>query len=116
MEKNVRTNFWNDKTGCDKTKCNWRNYNNDRKSKYQNQNPYLTLELEIWKKKLNKFVIFETQRQKQGYKLFETEKSFNFKYQNIDLKKIRHITRQDNNTLWISTAGNKLYRLEIKKK
>ena len=38
------------------------------------------------------------------------------KYQNIDLKKIRHITRQDNNTLWISTAGNKLYRLEIKKK
>jgi ligand-binding sensor domain-containing protein len=37
------------------------------------------------------------------------------KYQNIDLKKIRHIARQDNNTLWISTAGNKLYKLEIKK-
>ena len=70
---------------------------NNELSKYQNQNPYLTLELEIWKKKLNKFVIFETQRQKQGYKLFETEKSFNFKYQNIVLNGvIDRIDKKDN--------------------
>ncbi len=37
------------------------------------------------------------------------------KYENIDLKKIRHIAMHDKYNLWLSTAGNKLYKLEIKK-
>lgn len=36
------------------------------------------------------------------------------KYQDIDLKRIRHIVLQDEHHLWLSTAGNKLYKLEIK--
>jgi len=66
-------------------------------SKYQNQNPYLTLELEIWKKKLTKFITIETQRQKQGYKIIETEKPFNFEYQDITLRGvIDRIDKKDN--------------------
>ncbi|MCF6240454.1 MAG: hypothetical protein L3J74_03810, partial [Bacteroidales bacterium] len=34
------------------------------------------------------------------------------KYHGIDLKKIRHIAAQSNGKLWMSTAGNKLYKLE----
>ncbi len=58
---------------------------NNEISKYQNKNPYLTMELEVWKKKLEKFTLFEKQREEQGITIFEVEKEFNFEYKGIKL-------------------------------
>ncbi len=49
------------------------------------------------------------------YDILSAKLSVIDKYKNIDLKKIRHIAMQDKYNLWLSTAGNKLYKLEIKK-
>jgi len=59
---------------------------NSELAKYQNSNPYLTMELEIWKRKLEKFVEVEVIRKAKGYKVFEVEKSFSFEYNGIRLK------------------------------
>ncbi len=59
---------------------------NNELTKYQNKNPYLTMQLEIWKRKLEKFVEIEKQRQEKDYKIFEVEKSFSFEYNGIRLK------------------------------
>ena len=50
---------------------------------YQNKNPYLTLELEIWKKKLKKFIIKEKNRfENENIKTFDFEVKFDFKLKN----------------------------------
>ena len=59
---------------------------NNEISKYQNKNPYLTMELEIWKRKLDKFIVVENERKEKDYKVFEVEKPFNFEYNGITLK------------------------------
>ncbi len=59
---------------------------NNELSSYQNKNPYLTMELEIWKKKLEKFIKHEEERTTKGYKVFEVEKPFKFEYNGIILK------------------------------
>lgn len=53
---------------------------------FENQNPYLAMELEIWKRKLEKFIEAEKIRKEKGYKIFEVEKSFTFEYNGIKLK------------------------------
>lgn len=58
---------------------------NNEISKYQNKNPYLTMELEVWKKKLEKFTFFEEQRKQKGITIFEVEKEFRFNYKGIEL-------------------------------
>ncbi|RLA72186.1 MAG: PD-(D/E)XK nuclease family protein [Epsilonproteobacteria bacterium] len=55
-------------------------------SSYQTTNPYLTMELEIWKQKLIKFIKVEDERKENGIKVFELEKEFSFEYNNIRLK------------------------------
>ncbi len=59
---------------------------NNELTKYQNLNPYLTMELEIWKRKLAKFIEVENKRKAKGYKVFEVEKSFSFEYNGIRIK------------------------------
>ncbi len=59
---------------------------NNELTKYQNQNPYLTMEIEIWKRKLEKFAEAEDKRKEKGYKIFEVEKDFSFQYNGIRLK------------------------------
>jgi len=54
---------------------------------YQNTNPYLTLELEIWKKKLKKFISNENKRFKdENIQIYSLEKNFNIKYKDINIK------------------------------
>jgi hypothetical protein len=55
-------------------------------SKYQNINPYLTIELELWKKKLQKFFENEAKRFESGTKIYELEKSFRIEINGITLK------------------------------
>ncbi|MCK5110691.1 MAG: PD-(D/E)XK nuclease family protein [Arcobacteraceae bacterium] len=59
---------------------------NNELAKYQDKNPYLTMELEIWKRKLEKFIKAEEERISKGYIVFEVEKSFEFEYKGITLK------------------------------
>ena len=63
-------------------------------SKEQKNNPYLVLDLELWKIKLEKFVLAENERKKLGYTIYEVEKEFNFVYKDIQLKGV--IDRIDN--------------------
>jgi len=69
-------------------------------SKYQNKNPYLTMQLEVWKKKLKKFVNNEKIRfSKQNIQIYSLEKSFNIKYNGIDIKgAIDRIDKLEDNT------------------
>ena len=53
---------------------------------YQNKNPYLSLELEIWKKKLQKFINKEQIRFKQGINVYSLEKKFYIIYKGIKIK------------------------------
>jgi CRISPR/Cas system-associated exonuclease Cas4 (RecB family) len=55
-------------------------------SNYQQKNPYLTMELEVWKRKLQKFIDYEKQRDNKGYKVFAVEQPFTFDYNGIMLK------------------------------
>ena len=67
---------------------------------YQNKNPYLTLELEIWKKKLKKFISKEKYRFKnENIQVYALEKSFNIKYNGINIKgAIDRIDKLEDNT------------------
>ncbi len=58
----------------------------DEISKYQNINPYLTIELELWKKKLKKFCMHEQKRFESGIKIHQLEKSFRIEINGIILK------------------------------
>ena len=78
--------------------CKEKRYNyqemTDEISKYQNQNPYLTIELELWKKKLERFFINEHKRLASGIEIYELEKSFRIEKNGITLKgKIDRIDR-----------------------
>lgn len=55
-------------------------------SQYQNINPYLTIELELWKKKLQKFFENEAKRFESGTKIYQLEKSFRIEINGITLK------------------------------
>lgn len=55
-------------------------------SKYQNINPYLTIELELWKKKLERFFQNEAKRFQSGSSIYELEKSFRIQINGITLK------------------------------
>lgn len=55
-------------------------------SKYQNINPYLTVELELWKKKLNLFFQNEAKRFENGVSVYELEKPFHIKLNGVTLK------------------------------
>ncbi|RXJ87421.1 PD-(D/E)XK nuclease family protein [Arcobacter sp. CECT 8985] len=54
-------------------------------TKYTNKNPFLTLELEVWKKKIEQFYNFEKQRI-QNIQVLQKEMPFNITYQNINIK------------------------------
>jgi hypothetical protein len=53
---------------------------------YQKSNPYLVLELELWKKKLEKFYEFEQIRANNGIVIDEVEKPFSLQYNGITIK------------------------------
>ncbi len=55
-------------------------------SKHQNINPYLTVELELWKKKLEAFFSNEEKRFTTGIQIYELEKPFYIKIDGITLK------------------------------
>jgi ATP-dependent helicase/nuclease subunit B len=68
-------------------------------STFQKSNPYLILELELWKKKLEKLVEFEEIRKENGIEIFEVEKPFNFTYKGINIKgSIDRIDKYSDNT------------------
>ena len=65
----------------------------------QQNNPYLILELELWKKKLKNFYQYEKSRKQNGIEIFEVEQPFNLTYNNINLKgKIDRIDKYPDNT------------------
>jgi len=69
---------------------------------FQKSNPYLVLELELWKKKLEKLVEFEKIRAKNGIKIVEVEKPFNLVYKGINIKgKIDRIDKHNDTTFEI---------------
>lgn len=55
--------------------------------KYKSSNPFLTLDLEVWKKKLQNFYEFDKQRLKNR-KIIMIEKEFNCSFNNINIKGI----------------------------
>ena len=55
-------------------------------NKQKIQNPFLMLDLEIWKRKLVKFIELEKQRFDTGISIYALEKSFNINYKGINLK------------------------------
>ncbi|MEA2050540.1 MAG: PD-(D/E)XK nuclease family protein [Campylobacterota bacterium] len=64
-----------------------------------NKNPYLVLELELWKKKLAKFFEFEDSRISQGIKIDKVELPFDFVYNGIRIRgKIDRIDRYPDNS------------------
>jgi RecB family exonuclease len=68
-------------------------------NQYQTINPYLTLELEIWKKKLRKFISNEYKRFKNNFRVYSLEKKFNLKYKNISVKgTIDRVDKLNDNT------------------
>lgn len=54
-------------------------------STFQKNNPYLVLELELWKKRLEKVIEFQKQREQKGVKIVDVEVPFNFNYNGIKL-------------------------------
>ena len=68
-------------------------------STFQKNNPYLILELELWKKRLEKLVSYEKMRAENGIEIYEVEKPFNFTYNGINLKgAIDRIDKYPDNT------------------
>jgi len=68
-------------------------------STFQKNNPYLILELELWKKKLEKLVSYEEIRRENGIEIFEVEKPFNLTYNGINIKgAIDRIDKYPDNT------------------
>lgn len=85
---------------------------------FQNINPYITFELELWKKRLKKFYDVEQTLRLQNEKAVEFEKFFDFEYKGINLTgRIDRIDKNDmgkhfiydyktSKTLKIDTAKN----------
>lgn len=68
-------------------------------STFQKNNPYLILELELWKKKLEKLVEYEEIRKANGIEIYEVEKPFNLTYKGINIKgTIDRIDKYPDNT------------------
>jgi hypothetical protein len=61
---------------------------NNEISKYQTTNPYLTMELELWKYRLKQFIKLENIRKELQYKTICVEKPFKINYNGIVLKGI----------------------------
>ena len=74
LETAVKQNSLNDK------------FVDDYMMKFQNNNPYLVLDLELWKKRLKSFFVFEKARQDQGIVIHKVEKPFNFVHNGIRIK------------------------------
>ncbi len=55
-------------------------------NKYKKENAFLLLDLEIWKRKLKKFLELEKSRFETGLSVFSLEKTFNIEYKGIKLK------------------------------
>jgi len=55
-------------------------------NKQKTQNPFLMMDLEIWKRKLTKFLELEKIRFDEGISVYALEKSFNIQYKGINLK------------------------------
>jgi len=53
---------------------------------YQGKNPYLTLDLEIWKKKLEAYSKTDIKRLEDGISVYALEKPFKLKYNDITIK------------------------------
>jgi len=72
-------------------------------SKHQNKNPYLTLDLELWKKKLKKFINYEQNRFiNENISVYAVEMPFKIQYNDITIKgKIDRIDKLDDNTYCI---------------
>ncbi len=69
---------------------------------FQKSNPYLVLELELWKKKLEKLVEFEKIRAKNGIEIVSVEQPFNLVYNGINIKgKIDRIDKHNDATFEI---------------
>ena len=67
--------------------------------KSSKSNPYLVLELELWKKRLDKFLRLENKRKLEGIEIIEVEKPFNLEYKGINIKgKIDRIDKFPDNT------------------
>ncbi len=58
---------------------------NNYLTSFQKSNPYLILELELWKKKLIKFFEFEKIREQNGIKIHNAELVFEFKHHGVKL-------------------------------
>lgn len=66
---------------------------------FQKNNPYLVLELELWKKKLEVFMQHHKIREENGIKVFSVEQPFNLNYNGINIKgKIDRIDKYSDNT------------------
>ncbi|MEA3383803.1 MAG: PD-(D/E)XK nuclease family protein [Campylobacterota bacterium] len=68
-------------------------------AKEATSNPYLILELELWKKRLNRFLEYEKIRASNGITIDSVELPFNLKYNDITIKgKIDRIDKYPDNT------------------
>jgi len=68
-------------------------------STFQKNNPYLVLELELWKKRLEKLIEYESMRKANGIEIFEVEKRFDLTYNGINIKgAIDRIDKYPDNT------------------
>ena len=54
-------------------------------AKYQQKNPYMTFELELWKKRVEKFCRLEEHRYNNSEKFYQQEKIFKSKYKGITI-------------------------------
>lgn len=71
-------------------------------SKHQNANPYLTLELELWKTKIKQFFNNEKARFEDGVEVYDLEKNFRIVHNGVVLKgKIDRIDKLKNGTFSI---------------
>ncbi len=75
----------------------------DNISKYQNKNPYLSLELEVYKRKLKKFIQNEKTRfETENIKVYKLEEPFELNYNGISIKgTIDRIDKLQDNTYCI---------------
>jgi len=55
-------------------------------SQQTSSNPFLTYELEVWKRKLNEFIVLENERFNKGLIVESLEKPFNISYKGFNLK------------------------------
>ena len=68
-------------------------------TKFEKNNPYLILELELWKKKLERVMNYEKIRKQNGIVIFDVEKEFRVNYNGVILKgKIDRIDKYPDNS------------------